>query len=68
MSACAVRPPRRCTRASPRRTPPDARSIVGRMDDNEDLFKKILDEPAFQAAEMDHYARRVFEGARGEMP
>ena len=44
------------------------RSIVGRMDDNEDLFKKILDEPAFQAAVMNHYARRVFEGARGEMP
>ena len=38
------------------------------MDDNEDLFKKILDEPAFQAAVMDHYARRVFEGARGKMP
>jgi hypothetical protein len=42
------------------------KSIVGRMDDNEDLFKKILDEPAFQAAVMDHYLRRVFERARTE--
>jgi type I restriction enzyme R subunit len=40
------------------------KSIVGRMDDNADIFKKILDEPAFQAAVMDHYLRRVFEGAR----
>lgn len=39
------------------------RSIVGRMDDNEDLFKKILDEPAFQTAVLDHYARRVYESA-----
>ncbi len=39
-------------------------SILGRMDDNEDLFKKILDEPAFQAAVMEHYLARVFEGAR----
>ncbi|MEX1263411.1 MAG: hypothetical protein WEE66_05660 [Actinomycetota bacterium] len=40
------------------------KSIVGRMDDNEDIFKKILDEPAFQAAVMDHYLRRVFDRAR----
>jgi type I restriction enzyme R subunit len=44
------------------------RSIVGRMDDNEDLFKKILDEPAFQTAVMDHYLRRVFETARTPAP
>jgi hypothetical protein len=42
------------------------KTIVGRMDDNEDLFKKILDEPAFQAAVMDHYLQRVFERARTE--
>ena len=40
------------------------KSIVGRMDDNEDIFRKILDEPAFQAVVMDHYLRRVFERAR----
>ena len=36
------------------------------MDDNQDIFKKILDEPAFQAAVMDHYLRRVFDRARTE--
>jgi type I restriction enzyme R subunit len=40
------------------------KSIVGRMDDNEDLFRKVLDEPTFQAAVMDHYLRRLFEQAR----
>ncbi len=40
------------------------KSIVGRMDDNEELFKKIFDQPVFQAAVMDHYLRRVFDGAR----
>ena len=33
-----------------------------------DIFKKILDEPAFQAAVMDHYLRRVFDRARTEPP
>ncbi len=42
------------------------KSIVGRMDDNADIFQKILDEPAFQAAVMNHYLRRVFETARAE--
>ena len=41
-------------------------SIVGRMDDNADIFKKILDEPAFQAAVMDHYLQHVFDRARTE--
>ena len=40
------------------------KSIVGRMDDNADIFQKILDEPAFQAAVMNHYLQRVFETAR----
>lgn len=44
------------------------KSIVGRMDDNEDIFKKIVGEPAFQAAVMDHYLRRVFEQARLASP
>jgi len=38
------------------------------MDHNADIFKKILDEPAFQAAVMDHYLRRVFDRARTEQP
>jgi hypothetical protein len=38
------------------------------MDDNADIFGKILDEPAFQAAVMDHYLRRVFEQARLPAP
>ncbi len=41
------------------------KTIVGRMDDNEDIFQKILDDRDFQAAVMDHYLRRVFERARG---
>ena len=45
------------------------KSIVGRMDDNADIFQKILDEPAFQAVVMDHYLKRVFDHARsGELP
>jgi type I restriction enzyme R subunit len=40
------------------------KSIVERMDDNADIFGKILDEPAFQAVVMEHYLQRVFEGAR----
>ncbi len=40
------------------------KSIVGRMDDNEDIFRKILDEPAFQTVVMNHYLQRVFGRAR----
>jgi type I restriction enzyme, R subunit len=40
------------------------KSIVERMDDNADIFGKILDEPAFQSVVMEHYLQRVFEGAR----
>jgi type I restriction enzyme R subunit len=40
------------------------KSIVGRMDDNQDIFKRILDEPAFQAVVMEHYLERVFAQAR----
>jgi type I restriction enzyme R subunit len=40
------------------------KGIVGRMDDNQDLFKKILDDPVFQAVVMDHYLQRVFVRAR----
>jgi type I restriction enzyme R subunit len=40
------------------------KSIVGRMDDNADIFQKILDEPKFQAVVMDHYLKRVFAQSR----
>lgn len=39
-------------------------TMVARMDDNEDLFKRVLDDREFQAAVMEHYLRRVFEQAR----
>lgn len=42
----------------------EAKSIVGRMDDNADIFQRILDEPAFQATVMNHYLQRVFDRAR----
>jgi len=44
------------------------KSIVGRMDDNDDLFRKVLDDPAFQAAVMNHYVRRVFDQANVPLP
>jgi type I restriction enzyme R subunit len=40
------------------------RGIVGRMDDNADIFRQILDDPAFKSIVLDHYLRRVFEHAR----
>jgi type I restriction enzyme R subunit len=39
-------------------------TMVARMDDNEDLFKRVLDDREFQAAVMEHYLRRVFTSAR----
>lgn len=39
-------------------------TIVTRMDDNEEIFRRILDEPAFKAAVMEHYLRRVYERAQ----
>jgi type I restriction enzyme, R subunit len=43
-------------------------TMVSRMDDNEDLFKRVLDDREFQAAVMEHYLRRVFEQARSAPP
>ena len=40
------------------------KSIVGRMDDNQEIFQRILDDPAFQTIVMDHYLGRVFTQAR----
>lgn len=41
------------------------KSIVGRMDENAEIFRKILDDPEFGSAVMEHYLLRVFERARG---
>ncbi|MEK6190729.1 MAG: DEAD/DEAH box helicase family protein [Chloroflexota bacterium] len=45
------------------------KTIVRRMDDNADIFRRILDDREFQAVVMDHYLQRVFERARaGSVP
>lgn len=36
------------------------------MDDNEGIFKKILDEPVFQQTVLDHYAERLYGRLRAE--
>jgi len=40
-------------------------TVVRRMDDNEAIFKRILDDSEFQPVLMDFYAKRVFDRARG---
>ena len=35
-------------------------TVIGRMDENDLIFKKILDEPAFQQTLMDLYASKVY--------
>jgi type I restriction enzyme, R subunit len=40
------------------------KSIVGRMDDNADIFKRVLDDPAFQSVVMEHYLQKVFAQSR----
>lgn len=39
-------------------------TIVGRMDDNEAIFKRVLDDAEFQKALMDLYALRVYKRAK----
>jgi type I restriction enzyme R subunit len=41
-------------------------TVVRRMDDNEDIFKRILDEPDFRQTVLDHYAERLYGRLRGE--
>jgi type I restriction enzyme, R subunit len=41
-------------------------TVVGRMDDNEAIFKRILDDADFQAVLMDLYANRVYRRARAD--
>ena len=42
------------------------KTVVGRMDDNEAIFKRVLDDPEFQAALKELYATRVYRRARDE--
>src|SRR5258708_4441249 len=44
------------------------RTVVGRMDENEAIFKRILDDPEFQTALMDLYATRVYRRTRAANP
>jgi type I restriction enzyme, R subunit len=43
-------------------------TVVRRMDDNEEIFKRILDEPDFQQAILDFYASRLYERLRVAAP
>jgi hypothetical protein len=36
-------------------------TVVGRMDDNETIFKRVLDDAEFQKTLMDLYANRVYQ-------
>lgn len=39
-------------------------TVIGRMDDNEAIFKRVLDDPEFQKTLMDLYAARVYRRLR----
>ena len=39
-------------------------TVVRRMDDNEEIFKRILDEPSFRDTVLDHYAERLYRRLR----
>jgi type I restriction enzyme, R subunit len=39
-------------------------TVVKRMDQNADIFKRILDEPEFQRTVLDYYAERLYERLR----
>ena len=41
-------------------------TVIARMDDNEAIFKKILDDEEFRHVLMDLYASRVYSRARGD--
>ena len=41
-------------------------TVVRRMDANEDIFKRILDEPDFRQTVLDHYAERLYGRLRAE--
>lgn len=39
-------------------------TVVSRMDENEEIFKRILDDEEFRQVLMDLYAGRVYRSAR----
>jgi type I restriction enzyme R subunit len=41
-------------------------TVVKRMDQNADIFKRILDEPEFQRTVLEYYATRLYERLRAE--
>jgi type I restriction enzyme, R subunit len=41
-------------------------TVVTRMDDNEAIFKKILDDDEFRAILEDFYARKIYDRVRRE--
>jgi type I restriction enzyme R subunit len=41
-------------------------TVVTRMDDNEEIFKKILDDDEFRGILEDHYAARIYQRLRDE--
>ncbi|MCZ7590554.1 MAG: type I restriction endonuclease [Gaiella sp.] len=41
-------------------------TVVKRMDQNEDIFKRILDDAEFQTTVLDYYAERLYERLRAE--
>ena len=41
-------------------------TIVGRMDSNEEIFKRILDDEEFQSVLADYYLHRVYERLRSQ--
>jgi hypothetical protein len=41
-------------------------TVVSRMDLNETIFKRVLDDEEFRQALMDLYATRVYRRARGD--
>ena len=40
------------------------KTVIGRMDDNEAIYQRVLDDPEFSQALMDLYATRVYQQAR----
>src|SRR5262249_42284140 len=41
-------------------------TVVKRMEGNEDIFKRILDDSDFRKTVLDHYAARLYERLRAE--
>ena len=44
------------------------RTVISRMDENDALFKRILDDTEFQEAIKDFYGSKIYRQARGDEP